>query len=213
MQAHIASMDMYSRLPNLVIGFHGCSEEIFNAVVRRGETIRWSTNDYDWLGHGIYFWEQNYERAKLWAEKRSCRNKEFRPAVIGAVIDLGNCLNLMDSRYIEMLEDEYDLLVDDINLAGAPLPQNRGGDDWLLRKLDCAVVEHLHARLAEMGEDRNDTRIEQFDSARGLFSEGPEIYPRAGIKRGTHVQICIRNPNCIKGVFAPMKEDPAWRMP
>ena len=28
-------MDMYSRLPNLVIGFHGCNEEVFNAVVRQ----------------------------------------------------------------------------------------------------------------------------------------------------------------------------------
>mgnify|MGYP000050327346 CR=1 FL=1 len=206
-------MDMYSRLPNLVIGFHGCNEEVFNAVVRQGETIEWSKNDYDWLGHGIYFWEQNYERARLWAKEHSCCNKKLQPAVIGAVIDLGNCLNLMDSRYIEMLAEEYNLLVDDLRLAGAPLPQNRGGKDWRLRKLDCAVVEHLHARLTEMEESQNDARIEQFDSARGLFSEGPEIYPKAGFKLETHVQICIRNPNCIKGFFAPMKEDPKWRMP
>ena len=42
-----------------------------------------------------------------------------------------------------------------------------------------------------------------FDSIRGVFFEGDELYPGAGFKEKDHIQICIRNPNCIKGYFLP----------
>ena len=50
---------LYSRRANLVIGFHGCDRSVVENVI--------STNDYDWLGSGIYFWENNEERAWQWA--------------------------------------------------------------------------------------------------------------------------------------------------
>ena len=81
--------ETYSKLPNLVLGFHGCDVSTYERVIVGGEPIMPSTNDYDWLGSGVYFWEQNYERALQWAQES--RGVE-RPAVIGAVIDLGNCL-------------------------------------------------------------------------------------------------------------------------
>ncbi len=46
---------MYSKLPNLILAFHGCDQSTFDEVVRRGRMLKSSTNDYDWLGHGIYF--------------------------------------------------------------------------------------------------------------------------------------------------------------
>lgn len=42
-----------------------------------------------------------------------------------------------------------------------------------------------------------------FDSVRGVFFEGTELYPGAGFREKDHIQICIRNPNCIKGYFLP----------
>lgn len=53
--------------------------------------------------------------------------------------------------------------------------------------------------------------IAPFDSARGLFSEGKRIYPDAGFKAKTHVQICVRNPSCIKGYFVPPEANPCKR--
>lgn len=92
---------MYQKLPNLVLGFHGCDESVFERVIYRGEPMKKSENSYDWLGHGIYFWEQNKQRASDWAKKSS---KIKKPAVIGAVIDLGRCLNLMDDSSSEWLK-------------------------------------------------------------------------------------------------------------
>lgn len=48
---------MYEKLPNLVIGFHGCSQETYDKVIHQNQTLKASENTYDWLGHGIYFWE------------------------------------------------------------------------------------------------------------------------------------------------------------
>jgi hypothetical protein len=44
-----------------------------------------------------------------------------------------------------------------------------------------------------------------FDSVRGVFVEGKELYPSAGFREKNHIQLCIRNPNCIKGYFHPQE--------
>jgi hypothetical protein len=36
---------------------------------------------------------------------------------------------------------------------------------------------------------------------RAAFPEGREIYPGAGFDEKTHIQIALRNLDCIKGVF------------
>ena len=46
---------LYSRRSNLVIGFHGCDKSVVDAVVTGKTDLLSSTNDYDWLGNGIYF--------------------------------------------------------------------------------------------------------------------------------------------------------------
>lgn len=42
---------------------------------------------------------------------------------------------------------------------------------------------------------------------KGVFWEGVELYPDAGFREKNHIQICVRNPNCIKGFFLPRKLD------
>ena len=41
-----------------VLGYHGCDQSIADRLLAGG-AFRKSRNDYDWLGHGIYFWEAN----------------------------------------------------------------------------------------------------------------------------------------------------------
>jgi hypothetical protein len=40
-----------------------------------------------------------------------------------------------------------------------------------------------------------------FDTVKGIFQEGAPIYQEAGFREKTHIQICVRDPECIKGVF------------
>lgn len=83
---------------------------------------------------------------------------------------------------------------------GKALPRNEGGDDLLRRNLDCAVINYLH-------EVRNNEALRPFDSVRGVFVEGKRIYENSGFREKTHIQICVRNSACIKGVFRVKTEN------
>jgi hypothetical protein len=85
---------MYASLPNFIIGFHGCDKSVAGDVINGNTTLIASQNDYDWLGHGIYFWENNPNRAFEYAQMlkdNPGRTKGMvnKPAVVGAIIDLG----------------------------------------------------------------------------------------------------------------------------
>ena len=205
------SETLYSKRSNLVIGFHGCDQSIVDKVVSGKENLLASTNDYDWLGNGIYFWENSEARAMQWAQEL-CKRKNSsikNPAVIGAVIDLGYCLDLTDSFCLEELKLGYEALVILHKEAGKPLPKNSSigsSTDLLLRKLDCAVIETMH-KLNRVANKR------AYDSVRGVFWEGKPLYPNAGFAEKNHIQICVCNPNCIKGYFLPRGIDKAYPNP
>ena len=193
---------IYSKRPSFIIGFHGCELLVRNQVVMDQLSIKKSENDYDWLGHGIYFWENNEERAFQFACEQIIRNKVNEPAVLGAFIDLGNCLDLLDSKYLNLLKTiGYPAANLFFKKSGLPMPQNESvgqTEDLLLRRLDCAVIESLHIFYEEKG-------LQPFDSVRGVFWEGDDLYPGAGMKEKNHIQICIRNIDCVKGFFIPRK--------
>jgi hypothetical protein len=188
-----------------VLGYHGCDAAVAERIFVGKTSLSASENDYDWLGHGVYFWEHSARRAYDFAcevRDRSVGRKRRlkRPAVVGAIIDLGNCLNLLDSESIEMVSDAYLDLVRLHREAEEPLPQNSGGQDRLLRRLDCAVLEMLHATRQERAEPA-------FDSVRAAFIEGTPIYEDAGFHAKNHIQLCVRNVACIKGYFRPLTDE------
>jgi hypothetical protein len=168
-----------------------------------------SDRDYDWLGPGVYFWEGDPVRAWEWAEAKATRVKGMVPYVVGAAIDLGNCLDLTFRDDIELLRDAHDSLVASLHEEGRPMPKNLDlpGDesrDKLLRNLDCAVIRYLHDSIEqELSSAGAHGALERFDSVRGLFREGDPIYPESGFYERTHTQIAVRSLECIKGVFIP----------
>ena len=206
---------MYSNLPNLTLAFHGCDEETYRKVLYDHEPLLPSNNTYDWLGNGIYFWENSFSRAQEWAISYCERNYKKhpekgikKPAVIGAIISLGHCLNLSDYGSSEILKNGYDILSYELCAIGQEMPINKnisGNNDFLLRELDCAVIERIHQYNKELGKRK-------YDSVRGIFIEGDSVYPGSGIMEKSHIQLCIINPNCIKGYFRPLLPDNEWDM-
>jgi len=200
---------MYSTRSGLILGFHGCDKAIVDDVLTGQTSLKASTNKYDWLGHGIYFWDNSPARALDFAtylknhpQKRS-RQPITTAAVIGAVINLGFCLDLLDFENLQFLKQGHDILSFSHSASGWSLPKNKvagSTEDLLLRELDCAVIETIH-------QVRRDNNLRPFDSIRGVFWEGKELYPNAGFREKDHIQICVRNPNCIKGYFSPRVAD------
>lgn len=192
---------MYSSRSNLILGFHGCEESEMVKLISDSSYLRSSTESYDWLGHGMYFWEYNPLRAQLWAEQKKKAGNLKNPAVVGAVLELGRCLDLLDSINIELVKKSYELFKSESTKLNKPIPVNEDhprtpGKDKVLRYLDCAIIEYAHAFLRNKNEP-------SFDSVRAAFIEGDPIYPGAGFNEKTHIQICIINPYCIKGLFKP----------
>lgn len=204
---------MYSKKTCLLLGFHGCDKKVRDAVIN-GDNLKPSLNSYDWLGNGIYFWESDPQRALEWAQQLAKRHGSSvkEPAVIGAVIDLGNCLDLTNRQSIPLLELGYAWLKTTRARAGQKMPQNLNvgsNTDLLKRELDCSVIEAIHEIISE---DKS-LKILPFDSVRGLFFEGPAVYEGSGFREKTHTQLCIKNPNCIKGYFLPRQLDKGYPIP
>lgn len=197
-----------------VIGYHGCIREKGEPVIRDGGALPPSDEAYDWLGRGVYFWEYGYDRALRWAEAHAARKNQTlaagqapaEPYVVGAVIQLGRCLDLADTQAIKLLATWYQDLVRTCREQGKALPANemRKGvpapDGWL-RFLDCAVInlgiDNLEHALGH-GPDRP-----YFGTVRGVFVEGEPAFRGSGIQALTHTQIAVRDPSCILGWFRP----------
>lgn len=141
-----------------------------------------------------------------WATGKIARNEYKTAAVIGAVIDLGHCLDLANRENLELVRLAYKAFKTEQKLAGLSLPQNRKAPgqpdkDRLLRYLDCAVINHLHNAILRVPAERR--LVPPFDTVRGMFTEGRQLYPGCGYREKTHVQIAVLNTDCIKGIFYP----------
>lgn len=179
-----------------VIGYHGCDEAVVRELLAGG-SFKPSINDYDWLGTGIYFWEWGLERAYEFANVQKERGgKVTNPSAIGALIQLGNCLDLTDTRFTRDLAAFFPGWKQATLASGQPLPQNKGGPPfWKGRFLDCAVLNAYVETMALAGV--------HFDTVRCAFVEGEPVFEGAGLRMESHIQIAVRNPSCIVGVFKP----------
>jgi hypothetical protein len=193
---------IHSTRTGLVIGYHGCDQQVKDDILCNGHRMNPSTKSYDWLGNGCYFWENNYERALDFAKNPPGKKVIKNPTVIGAVIDLEFCLDLLDTAFLNIVKKSFDDFSLMANERQKSLPVNIApsqSKDLLIRHLDCAVIESIHT-------GRIEKKLKPFDSVRGMFVEGEELYPGAGFNAKNHIQLCIRNPNCIKGLFDPLHE-------
>lgn len=69
--------DIYQRPYAYVLGFHGTDKWVVDNVVdRQIEHLRISVDTTEWLGHGIYFWENDPERALDWAQNGKTKGLE-----------------------------------------------------------------------------------------------------------------------------------------
>jgi hypothetical protein len=188
-----------------VLGFHGCDRTVAEAVVGGSTGLTPSQNSYDWLGDGIYFWENNPQRALEFATEFMDRGRKGKPriktpAVIGAVIDLGFCLNLLDAKFLQILRGGFEVLQQTLAATGEPRPVNKSfkhGGEILMRDLDCAVINSVH-------RFRADQKLPEFDTVRSAFVEGGELFAGSTFREKNHIQISVRNPRCIKGYFWPV---------
>ena len=179
-----------------IYGFHGCSREDAENILLSFE-LRESANDFEWLGKGFYFWEDDPQRALDWAYARRKEN----PTVLGAIINPAQCLDLASSDGARLLRRAYEKLKAFYDYTGKEFPENRQGrrndQDELKRYLDCAVVNTLFEQ-------------KKIPAVKSPFIEGSPVYPGGNFFEKTHTQICVREASCILGLFI-VQDIAAWK--
>jgi hypothetical protein len=190
-----------------VVGYHGCDAAVAARVLAGKVGLNLSSNAYDWLGQGIYFWEHGPHRAYEWAieQARLGGAKVRNPSVLAAKIKLGVCLDLLDTANTRLLGWWYGRFRFSMRQNGVPLPKNRdatGGrrGEKLLRFRDCAVIDYTVSRLAVAERIR-------YQTVRGVFLEGGPAFPGSEIALKSHIQIAVRDRNCIAEFFRPESAD------
>ena len=179
-------MDRFART---VLAYHGCAPDFADRILSGSTPVAdWqpSQNSWDWLGHGIYFWEYAPERALTWRDRSGAGG-----AVIGAIIQLGNCLDLTDVADVELLAEAFEQVRQLYDLEGIALPSNNRGRN----NLDCLVI-NAASKIAEV-------KGSPFNTSRCPFLEGDRAYPGSLIYRQSHVQLVVLTPANILGVFRP----------
>ena len=157
----------------------------------------------------MYFWENDPKRALSWAKwfkihPQNSKQQIKKPAVLGAVICLGNCLDFTEQDNLLKIKKHYEELKKEAGEKGIELPKNSGGKDLYKRELDCFVINSYIEIQREHGN--------KYDSVRGVFFEGNELYPTAGFREKDHIQIAIINPNCIKAFFKERISDRKFKL-
>ena len=177
-----------------VLAYHGCDEATADAIINGRMTFDPSTNEYDWLGEGTYFWVGSYSRALDWAHFKKTQGKVTTPSVICALVELRFCLNLTDLGITSLLSASYTDLKAKLDVLGKNVPENSPKQRFgipLYRNRDCAVIQNLHRTRESRGETPYDTVI-------GAFEEGPPAFEGAAVRERSHIQLAVRSHTCIR---------------
>ena len=167
---------MSSREPeNIVLGYHGTSSNAADRILEDGFQI--SRNSYDWLGDGVYFFQDAPDRAWEWARQHHGDDA----AVIRAEIQITNCMDLLNPRWTRLLSDSYNSYLKKLKDSGQDIPSQSQG----AHRLDREVINYAAGVLGDKGLE--------ISCVRAAFAEGRPIYPDSAIFSLTHIQIAVRN--------------------
>lgn len=170
--------------PLRVYGYHGTNKRSAQKIIARG--FDFSTNDYDWLGTGVYFFQDAHRRAAAWARERYPDS----PAVIRSELVLENCIDLLDISWSPIIKETYGMLVREYERANIPLP-SQNPQRSKAHRLDCAFFNYMVEKVLA-------TQNITVGSIRAVFNEGDRIYPSSAIFDRSHIQIVIRDLSLIQ---------------
>lgn len=180
--------------------YHGTSSIIAKEITK---TNNWNPkrgrNDH-WLGHGSYFFREDYEQALSWARSRYRSNyqsgKSF-PAVLEVKINIegDHFLNLDSREGLKFLQDH----IDDLTRKRGILIE---GQEELINTptLSCLVFSAINKQLKWV-------ILRTFPVHKSIYTDSPQLkkigFEHAGelIQFGLQgPQVCVRNNEAIKEI-------------
>lgn len=193
---HLNSSMSAIRIPRdgpspVVRGHHGTSQESLPRILDEG--FRSSRNEWDWLGDGTYFWQDDFDRALEWARQLHGAGA----VVVEVAIDLRDCMDLNSREWFNLLSDFGDEVIADMKASGITLPVQTGKR----HTRDRLVINRLVDVLASEGIP--------IASVRKMFPEGNPAFEGSALLSQSHVQIAVRDQSVVD-VISYWKEGEGW---
>lgn len=163
----------------LVWGYHGTLRRHAEAILENGFEL--SQNPWDWLGDGVYFWQDAPHRAGTWGDEWARKESNDEIAVIRAKIRLEDCMDLLDTKWMEVVRDFGKAFATLHRWQATELRNKPGGQ----HDLDAAFFNYLVDSLGRQGVTVN--------SIRAAIAEGDPILEDSPIRLKSHVQIAVRD--------------------
>lgn len=180
-----------------VLAYHGTTRTAA-ASIMAGNPIRQSTNGWDWLGPGIYFWQDAPEMAAAWAQKIHSGQEV---SVLEVEISLDRCFDLLDVKQaaLDLLKEAWEDVRRTCESSGTPVPRqvpfevNNGRcvrpAGWGNNRADCEMFRSLIAATRFLPSP--------FRSIRSAFLEGEGIHASSFVFDMAHVQLCVLDQSAI----------------
>ena len=165
----------------LATGYHGTHVDYVDSILAQG--LRYSTNEWDWLGDGVYFFQDSPLRALEWAEEHHGKSNAI---VLRATIRLESCVDLLDIAWWPTLRLTHSQFVE----REKALPKQTATSG--AHRLDRAVLNYMVTVLGESGQ--------AVRCLRAAFVEGERLFPASALYSRSHVQIAVRDPLLIEGL-------------
>lgn len=153
------------------IAYHGHTQSVIDKVIERGY-FNFSDDDWEWLGTGAYFFEEDIQQAKSWCIRK---NNYTNWSIIKAEIKTNRMINLVDTNHFNKFKNFVSLIRERYKKTGG------------LKKVTNKLIFDILYRL------------EEYDAVRHVFRVGEDadkIFPTQ-VNR-MQVQVCVRNHECIE---------------
>lgn len=157
-----------------LLGYHGTTREAAKEIIKLNR-YKISCDDEDWLGKGVYFFQDDIKQAYYWCVKAR-KYKQWR--ILKSDIEAKKVINLDDTQTRERFE----------KIARKLQYRYMKRSDNKPRKLiNSVVIEVMY-------------RADPFDVIKKVYTI-PNTHPvyRTNIAP-MHIQLCVRNLNCIKTI-------------
>lgn len=165
------------------IGYHGTTLDAARKIVTDGFLL--SGNPWEWLGKGIYFWQDAPNRARDWAvEWHAAKGYTGPIEVVAARIALIDFVDLLDQVDMELVAEFAAKFEVRMTRLRAEL-RNR----YPVHRLDCAVFNFLTNVLSSKGRAVRGYRAACVEGK--AITTGSPIYDRS------HVQLAVIDQDAI----------------
>lgn len=171
---------MKARRQNIFHAYRGTTKE-WGENWECNNELKFSDGNDEYFGHGYYFFENDYNEAKFWAEYVR-KIKRGNISIIYAYIESDNVYDLIDRETY----NEYIKLVQTISERY----KNSNENPNFNKPYDCKLINLI---AEECG----------YDMIRGIYYPkhklGLEMIENGNTRMSkTHIQLCVRNKDIIK---------------